>query len=131
MSGLDTKAELKGARTSESVALEATRELRRACEKHPTWPTRFISVPLEMVRGHLAKVRRINDGKDAGNQPTACFIINEELSEMQEAVLSGDLDAARQECIQAMAMLLRLYVHLPHYCAVARGETNAESEVSE
>ena len=26
------------------------------------------------------------------------------------------------ERVQAMAMLLRLYVHMPYYCAAARGE---------
>jgi len=124
MNGLYTKAEPGpyGRADVDIAVRQAICELDRACEKHPTWPTRLTAHTAAAVTAGRRSLQRINDGFDHGVQPTADTIFSEEYCEMIEAAQRGDVKEARKECIQAIAMLLRLYVHLPHYCAVARGE---------
>jgi hypothetical protein len=105
-----------------SVARAAVSELHRACEKFPTWPTQMTHCPPAAVSQELRVFQNINDGKNPEVRPTADTIFYEEYAEMCEAAQRGDLEEARKECIQAMAMLLRLYAHLPYYCSAARGE---------
>jgi hypothetical protein len=119
MSGLNTMAELGqpwGEAMMQSAQRVAVGELTRACGVWPTWPTRLTEVAPNYVAGYLRYWRTVNDGKAVGIPQTSESIIMEEIMEVIEAAQRGDLDAARTECIQAMAMLLRLYVHLPHYC---------------
>jgi hypothetical protein len=104
------------------TARAAVDELQRACGKFPTWPTQMTHCPPAAVSRELRVFQRINDGKHPEVRPTADTIFYEEYAEMCEAAQSGDLEAAKKEAIQAMAMLLRIYVHLPYYCALARGE---------
>ena len=103
------------------VAWAARQELSRACIKFPTWPTLLTNHDAENVTGVIERLRKVNDGKGYAETwlISADTIIMEELAETLEAAQKGDLVEARKECVQAMAMLLRLYVHLPHYCANA------------
>ncbi len=122
---LNTKAALEQpwARDQvESAARAAVAELVRACGKFPTFPSQFCLPDLDTVRRHLVSVRLVNDGKSEVFEQTAFLVLDEELSEMMEATLMGDLEAARTEAVQAMAMLLRIYIHLPEFCDQARGE---------
>ena len=101
------------------VTWAALQELDRACIKFPTWPTLLTNHDPEHVTEVIERLQNINDGKGCAEtwRVSADTIIMEELGETLEAAQNGDLEEARKECIQAMAMLLRLYVHLPHYCA--------------
>ena len=103
------------------VTWAALQELDRACIKFPTWPTLLTNHDAKNVTGVLERLRKINDGKGYAETwlVSADTIIMKELAETLEAAQKGDLEEARKECVQAMAMLLRLYVHLPHYCANA------------
>ncbi len=101
------------------VTWATLQELDRACIKFPTWPTFLTNQTPDHIARTVKRLQEINDGKDTRWNVTADTIIMEELAETLEAAQKGDLEAARKECIQAMAMLLRLYVHLPHYCANA------------
>jgi hypothetical protein len=106
------------------TARAAVDELQRACIKFPTWPTLLTNHDPENVTGIIERLRKVNDGKRSSDSwlVSADTIIMEELAETLEAAQKGDLGAARKECVQAMAMLLRLYVHLPHYCWQANRE---------
>ena len=106
------------------VTWAALQELDRACIKFPTWPTLLTNHDPENVAGIIERLQKINDGKGYAETwlVSADTIIMEELAETLEAAQKGDLEAARKECVQAMAMLLRLYVHLPHYCWQANQE---------
>jgi hypothetical protein len=105
----------------ESAIQSAVGELLRAIGVHPTWPTLLTNYDAEFVAGVLVRIRAVNDEKDARYKPSADCIIMEELAETLEAAQRGDLEAARMECVQTIAMLLRLYVHLPDYCQMAKG----------
>ena len=105
-----------------SVARAAVSELHRACEKFPTWPAKLADYNYNEISDIRKRLQEINDGADSKWSVTANSIIMEELAETLEAAQRGDLEAARKECVQAMAMLLRLYVHLPHYCGQANQE---------
>jgi hypothetical protein len=116
---LDTMAE-KGEidRTGDTLGqllLDAGRELDRAVKLHPLWPDAFMDDCLGCVRKALDKARLRNDGV-GGYESTAASIIGEELCEFYEAVLLGDAHKARRELVQVLAVLMRAYVHLPHYC---------------
>jgi hypothetical protein len=104
------------------TARAAVDELQRACIKFPTWPAKLADYNCNEISDIRKRLQEINDGKDSKWNATANSIIMEELAETLEAAQNGDLEAARKECIQAMAMLLRLYVHLPHYCGQANQE---------
>ncbi len=122
---LNTKAALEQpcARDQvESAARAAVAELVRACGKFPTFPLNFCLPYLDTVRRHLVSVRLVNDGKSEVFEQTAFLVLDEELAEMMDATLMGDLEAASMEAVQAMAMLLRIYIHLPDFCGQARGE---------
>ena len=108
----------------ESATRAAVGELVLAIGKFPTWPTRLTNHDPENVTGVKERLQKINDGKCYSETwlVSADTIIMEELAETLEAAQKGDLEAARKECIQVMAMLLRLYVHLPHYCGQANQE---------
>ena len=104
------------------TARAAVDELQRACIKFPTWPAKLADYCSDETSDIRKRLQEINDGKNDRWNVTANSIIMEELAETLEAAQKGDLEAARKECVQAMSMLLRLYVHLPYYCALARGE---------
>jgi hypothetical protein len=103
------------------VTWAALQELDRACIKFPTWPAKLVDYKSDEIGDIRKRLQEINDGKDEKWNATANSIIMEELAETLEAAQKGDLVAARAELIQATAMLLRLYVHLPHYCQAAKG----------
>ncbi len=127
MSKLDTRKELDmpyQRQLVESATRAAVGELVLAIGKFPTWPTLLTNHDAENVTGVIERLRKINDGKGYSETwlISADTIIMEELAETLEAAQKGDLEAARKECVQAMAMLLRLYVHLPHYCGQDKQE---------
>jgi hypothetical protein len=102
-----------GLADARKAAKKAINELFRACDLHPDFPDVFVAFPdPESVKEELLMIRMQNDSGSA----TGYAIFYEEFLEMIEAVYSGNLEAARLECIQAMAMLLRVYLHLPTYC---------------
>jgi hypothetical protein len=107
---------------AEDACHAALSELRRACALHPTFPSKLCNPDLDIIRRHLMRVREVNDGKSEVYEQSAHLVLDEEVVEMLESALLGDLEAARKECVQAMAMLLRFYLHLPEYCAQAREE---------
>lgn len=120
---LDTEAAVLDAKSGAlaELSLDAWEELLCAVAKFPTFPAQFCRAALFDVRARLGYLRDQNDRKIEDRPKTAASILEEELTEMMEAVLLGDLDAARIELVQSMAMLLRIYVHLPYYCAAAKG----------
>ena len=125
MNGLNTRKELDQPyqrELVESATRAAVRELVRAIGVHPTWPAELDDYKSGEIGDIRKRLQEINDGKYHKWNATANSIITEELAETLEAAQNGDLEAARKECVQAMAMLLRLYVHLPHYCGQANQE---------
>ena len=116
---LDTlaeKAEMdKTGDTLSQLCIDAAYELQRACKKFPKFPDTLMEGKIELVRMSLSAARMRNDAV-GGYEATAASVIGEELCEFYEAVLLGDAHAARRELVQCIAMLLRAYVHLPHYC---------------
>jgi hypothetical protein len=122
MDELNTMEEILkcGDKELRDVTWAALQELDRACIKFPTWPTLLTNHDSENVTGVIKRLRKINDGKGYAETwlVSADTIIMEELAETLEAAQKGDLEVARKECVQAMAMLLRLYIHLPYYCTV-------------
>jgi hypothetical protein len=127
MDALNTMEEILkcGDKELRDVTWAALQELDRACIKFPTWPAKLADYNSDEISDIRKRLQEINDGEHPKWSATANSIIMEELAETLEAAQKGDLGAARKECIQAMAMLLRLYVHLPHYCANA-GKGGAE-----
>ena len=127
MDALNTMEEILkcGDKELRDVTWAALQELDRACIKFPTWPAKLADYNYNEISDIRKRLQEVNDGKDDRWNVTANSIIMEELAETLEAAQNGDLEAARKECVQAMAMLLRLYVHLPHYCANA-GKGGAE-----
>ncbi len=119
--GLDTMAALDAAGLADlrGMVIAAQDEFVRACGIHPEFPAGFCSVEMAALRLQLKTVRAINDGEGLTLRPTAHLVLVEEVGEMLEQVMLGDLEAARAECVQAAAVLLRIYVHLPEYCAAA------------
>lgn len=100
-----------------ALCAEAVHELRRAARKHPLFPADFVGRrDCARVTEALAGAREQNDG-DGGARATASSVFVEKWYEMVEAVLRGDAEGARRELTQAMAMLLRIHVHLDEYCA--------------
>ncbi len=129
--GLDTAAALKlpfVRQSVESATFAAVAELVRATEKFPKHPRALTSMTLSDVRCALSGIRHRN-GDLAST--TAGLIFLEEFDEMIEASLLGDLTAARAECIQCIAMLLRIYVHLPTYCTLSGATPAAAAEQRE
>jgi|GEM_PF-4448398 len=99
----------------------AYQELKRACGKFPKFPDRLL-LPEKMpcaLGEQLAAARECNDA-EGGAHASGYSVFCEEFLEMCEAEQAGDLEAARKELAQAMAMLLRIGIHLPHYCEEAR-----------
>ena len=118
MDGLNTMDEIiiSGNRELQDVTWSALQELDRACKKFPLWPAKLADYNYDEIGDIRKRFQEINDGKDSNLTATANSIIMEEIAETLEAAQNGDLVAARKECIQVIAMMLRLYVHLPHYC---------------
>lgn len=122
--GLNTMAALDAAGLADlrGMVIAAQDELVRACGKHPEFPAGFCPLGLADLRRQLKTVRAVNEGEGLAILPTAHSVLVEEVGEMMEQVMLGDLEAARAECVQAAAVLLRIYVHLPEYCAQAARE---------
>lgn len=114
----------------EFICNEAVAELRRACAKFPDFPDTLTSAGMDNVTALLSYTRDINDGKVKSALSTGCSILREEELEMTEAVLQGDEQKAYAELVQSMAMLLRIAVHLPHYCAQVREAAAKGSEAA-
>ena len=96
-----------------NLCADAISELISACAKHPNWPEELTdSMDLEYVQYVLGACRTFND-KPTGR--TAQSIFDEEQFEFFEAVMLGDAKAARAELVQSIAMLLRMYCHIPNY----------------
>ena len=116
---LDTMAEKvemdKTGDTLSQLCIDAAVELQKACNKFPLFADKFTTATLEGVRSKLADARQTNDA-EKGRKATCDTILLEEYCEMAEAVMVGDAHAARKEIVQCIAMLMRTYVHLPHYC---------------
>ena len=126
---LDTVAEwleaVKAGDGPDILCADALRELERACEKFPMFPDTFTVSGLDRVRRTLATARVEND-EDGGERATCATALQEEYSEMAEAVMTGDGHAARKGIVRCIAMLLRLYIHLPHYCETEQKERAKE-----
>ncbi len=121
MSELNTRKELDmpyQRELVESATRAAVGELVRAIGKFPTWPTVLTNQTPAHIAHTVKWMQGVNDGTNAYAKSAADTIIIEEILETIESAQKGDLEAARIECIQAMAMLLRLYIHLPAYCNV-------------
>lgn len=105
---------------------DALDELERACGKFPRFPDRLL-LPDEMpcaLGEQLAAARECNDA-EGGAHASGYSVFCEEFLEMCEAAQAGDLAGAQKELAQAMAMLLRIGIHLAHYCEQARQEKEA------
>ena len=105
-------------RTGDTLArllLDAGLELDRAVGLHPLWPDTFAEMGIDRIRCALESARLLNDSVE-GCEATALSVISEEYAEFAEAVLLGDAHKARRELVQVLAVLMRAYVHLPHYC---------------
>ncbi len=110
------------------MAHDALAEVDLACGKFPLFPDRLL-LPDEMqcdLARQLDMARQCND-TDGGAHATGYSVFVEEFLEFCEAAQAGDLEAARKELTQAMAMLLRIGVHLEHYCEQARAVVNPEN----
>lgn len=99
------------------LCCDAMQELDRACQKFPAFPDKLhdysrMTTPLDM---QLATARTWND-RDAGNRATGYSVFVEEFLEFVEAALRGERAAAEAELVQAMAMLMRIALHLDDYC---------------
>jgi hypothetical protein len=94
---------------------DAVSELIRACKKFPDFPDKITDFPPELVTQVLNLVRQVND-RDGGALASADTVIREEMLEAYEAAQAGNEESARAEIVQVLAMVLRTYMHLPHYC---------------
>lgn len=101
-----------------NLCCEAMDELKRACAKFPAFPDRLVgsgekSTP---VARQLELARACND-RDEGRYATGYSVFCEEFLEFIQAAEAGDRAAAEKELVQAMAMLMRIRLHLAEYCA--------------
>lgn len=117
---LDTKKQQENMQRSDDtvsgLCIDAVVELTKATKKHPAFPDEFTDFTQFAIRSNLERTRYKNDNCK-GENATADSVFCEEWHEFQEAVLDRDAEKARKELVQCVAMLLRIYVHLDHYCA--------------
>lgn len=99
----------------EVICGDAFIELQHACNKFPMFPDKLTHIDLAGLARPLKDMRDMNDA-NGGEQASAASVVLEEFLEFQQAVLQGDRTAARKELVQTIAMLLRTYIHLEHYC---------------
>lgn len=108
------------------VCADAISELISACAKHPDWPDELTdSMDLDYVRYVLGACRTFNDTPTGRS---AQSIFDEEQFEFFEAVMLGDGEAARKELTQAIAMLLRMYCHIPEFVQKYRNALQAQAD---
>jgi hypothetical protein len=107
-----------------NLCADALIELERACRKHPEWPTQLITASMDDLTRVLSIQRECNDN----GYGTGVSIFDEEYLEYLEAVMQGDAKAAREEIVQAIAMLLRQYAHLGDYIAQYKAAAAANAQ---
>jgi len=104
------------------LCADAISELERAARLWPTWPTELHYHCEEEEGINLKCSRSLNDHGRATGQT----IFSEEWYEFLLAARKpGNIDAARIELVQAMAMLLRISCHLNDYVS-HRGTESTE-----
>lgn len=113
---LDTAGKLDRSALA-ALCADAITELERACARHPRAPDRLLPKIRQPggIADHIARVRACNDGR-GGADASAYSVATEEILEFFDAAARGDAAEARAELVQAMAMLMRAYVHLGEYC---------------
>ena len=95
------------------ICADAISELERAISKHPEFPCEITNYQPDDVATFLGSLRHLNDTGKA----TATTIFEEEFMEFLMEVQARRPGHAREELVQSIAMLLRIYCHLCHYCA--------------
>jgi hypothetical protein len=104
-----------------TVCADAISELERAIRKHPEFPCEMTNYQPDDVATFLGSLRHLNDTGKA----TASTIFEEEFMEFLMEVQVKRPGHAREELVQAIAMLLRIYCHLDDYCS-HRGTESTE-----
>lgn len=109
-----------------TLCADAISELERAVRLHPEWPEELSPAGFQQTRvidSRLQTARQCNKYK---HTCTAHSIFEEEYYEFIEAALKpGNKVAARNELVQAIAMLLRISCHLNDYVS-HRGTESTE-----
>lgn len=100
-----------------SLCCDAMQELDRACFKHPLFPERLFdheNAATDLLR--QLELARNNNDFEKGRLATGYSVFVEEFLEFVDAADRGDRPAADAELVQAMAMLMRVALHLDDYC---------------
>jgi len=94
-----------------AICADAISELERAIRKHPHFPSKLSYLDKHAASMLLDAFRDRNDNGRA----TGTTIFEEEFNEFLLEVFAGRPGHAREELVQAIAMLLRIYCHLGFY----------------
>jgi len=94
-----------------AICADAISELERAIRKHPHFPAKLSYIEEYGIAELLGSFRDMNDNGRA----TGTTIFEEEFNEFLMEVFAGRPGHAREELVQSIAMLLRIYCHLGHY----------------
>ena len=94
-----------------AICADAISELERAIRKHPAFPGELSYYQMDDVATFLGSLRNINDTGKA----TASTIFEEEFMEFLMECQAKRPGHAREELVQSIAMLLRIYCHLGYY----------------
>ena len=99
------------------ICCQAMDELARACGKFPAFPDKLIDLSevKTPIPRQLEIARNCND-RDDGHYATGYSVFCEEFLEFIEAANAGNRPSADKELVQAMAMLMRIAMHLDDYC---------------
>lgn len=93
------------------LCADAISNLERACEKHPTFPNEFTSIPLETAQEMMWTAKHFNDN----GHPYGDTIAEEEGLEFTVALIQGMRPQAYDELVDLITVWLRVGLHLNDY----------------
>jgi hypothetical protein len=85
-----------------------------AVEKWPLFPDRLCLLGHGTVKDSVESFRSVN--KKHPETTDARYVLLEEVMEMIDDANEGDAEAARRECAQCIAVLMRIWIHMDAYC---------------